>query len=62
MNYFQHPVVDLSAPGEGQKYRSEALVDPPVAVEEFLRGSKWGVMQLLGTLDEAESRAKLVMK
>ena len=28
---------------------AEAFVDPPAAVEELLRGSGWGVMQLLGT-------------
>ena len=58
----RHPVVNLLAACERRKYRSEALVDPPVAVEELLRGSKRGVVQLLGTLYEAESRAELAVK
>jgi hypothetical protein len=32
------------------RVRAEALVDPPVAGEELPRGSRWGVMHLLGTL------------
>ena len=46
----------------GEKYPGEALVDPAVAVEELLRGSKWCVVQFLGTLNQAEARAKLAVK
>ncbi len=51
-------MVDPSAAGQRRKYSCEALADPPVAVEEFLRCPKWGVMKFLGTLNEAESCAK----
>jgi hypothetical protein len=38
---------------------AKALVDPTVTVEELLRGSKRCVVQLLGTLNRAETCAKL---
>src|SRR5258707_6965472 len=38
-----------------------ALVKPAVAIQELLRGSKWCLMQFLGTLYQAETPAKLAV-
>ena len=40
----------------------EALVEPAVAVQELLRGSKWCLVQFLGALHHAELPTKLAVK
>lgn len=42
--------------------RLSCLGDPAVAVEELLRGSKWCVVYLLETLNQAETLTKLDVK
>ena len=45
-----------------RNYDSETSFEPAVAIKELLRGSKWRLVQFLGTLHQAEAPAKLAVK
>ena len=50
---------ELIEPHHGAR---DGLVQPAVAVQELLRGSKWSLVQFLGAFDQAKLPAKLIVK